>query len=101
MVLGSCVAAGACFGRDALGRPGSGSAIQRGADVGGVVVAAAAERAGNVWTVEEVACFLFHVQWTSSCDHAATSSAVLYRISDRRRGGASASVHRQRCSSSL
>ena len=22
-----------------------------------------------------------HVQWTSSCDHAATSSAVLYRIS--------------------
>ena len=47
MVLGSCVAAGACFGRDALGRPGSGSAIQRGADIGGVVVAvAAAGRSG-------------------------------------------------------
>ena len=41
------------------------------------------------------ACFVFHVQWTSSCDPSATSSAVLYRISDRRRGGASASVHRQ------
>ena len=42
VVLGSCVAAGACFGRVALGRPGSGTAIQRGADVGGVVVAVAA-----------------------------------------------------------
>ena len=48
-----------------------------------------------MWTVYEISCFLFHVQGTSSCDHAATSSAVLYRISDRRRGGASASVHRQ------
>ena len=37
--------------------------------------------AGYVWTVYEMACFLFHVQWTSSCDHAATSSAVLHRIS--------------------
>ena len=37
--------------------------------------------AGYVWTVYEMACFLFHVQWTSSCDHAVTSSAVLYRIS--------------------
>ena len=33
-----------------------------------------------MWTVYEMACFLFHVQGTSSCDHAATSSAVLYRI---------------------
>ena len=33
--------------------------------------------------------------WTFSCDHAATSSAVLYTISDRRGGGASASVQRQ------
>ena len=40
MVLGSCVAAGACLDVFALGRPGSGTAIQRGADVGGVVVAA-------------------------------------------------------------
>ena len=38
-------------------------------------------RAGYVWTVYEMACFLFHVQGTSSCDHAATSSAVLHRIS--------------------
>ena len=37
--------------------------------------------AGYVWTVCEMACFLFHVQWTSSCDHAATSTAVLYRSS--------------------
>ena len=37
--------------------------------------------AGYVWTVYEMACFLFHVQWTSSCDHAATSSAVLHRVS--------------------
>ena len=37
--------------------------------------------AGYVWTVYEMACFLFHVQGTSFCDHAATSSAVLYRIS--------------------
>ena len=37
--------------------------------------------AGYVWTVYEMACFLFHVQWTSSCDHAATSSAVLCRFS--------------------
>ena len=43
MVLGSCVAAGACSGRFALGRLGSGNAIQRGADDGGVVVAAAEE----------------------------------------------------------
>ena len=48
MVLGSCVAAGACFGRDALGRLGSGYAIQRGADVGGVVVAVAAAGEGRV-----------------------------------------------------
>ena len=34
-----------------------------------------------MWTVYEMACFLFHVQWTSSCDHAATNSTVLYRIS--------------------
>ena len=34
-----------------------------------------------MWTVYEMACFLFHVQWTSSCDHAATSSAVLHRVS--------------------
>ena len=34
-----------------------------------------------MWTVYELECFLFHVQWTSSCDHAATSSAVLHRIS--------------------
>ena len=34
-----------------------------------------------MWTVYEMACFLFHVQWTSSCDHAVTSSAVLYRVS--------------------
>ena len=46
MVLGSCVAAGAWFGRDALGRPWSGSAIQRGADVGGVVVAVATAARG-------------------------------------------------------
>ena len=32
----------------ALGRPGSGSAIQRGADVGGVVVAVAAAGRGAV-----------------------------------------------------
>ena len=44
----TCVAAGAWFGRGALGRPGSGSAIQRGADVGGVVVALAAVRRGAV-----------------------------------------------------
>ena len=37
--------------------------------------------AGYVWTVYEMACFLFHVQGTSFCDHAATSSAVLYRFS--------------------
>ena len=36
---------------------------------------------GRGWTVYEMAGFLFHVQWTSSCDHAATCSAVLYRIS--------------------
>ena len=47
-VLGSCVVAGAWFGRVALGRPGSGSAIQRGADVGGGVVAEAAEGGGAV-----------------------------------------------------
>ena len=37
--------------------------------------------AGYVWPAYEMACFLFHVQWTSSCDHAVTSSAVLYRTS--------------------
>ena len=62
----ACVAAGACFGRDALGRPGSESAIQRGADVGGVVVAVAA--AGERGSVS---------LWTSSCDPSAPSSAVL------------------------
>ena len=60
------MAAGAWFGRDALG-PGSGSAIQRGASVGGVVVAVAAagERGGMTL-------------WTSSCDPSATSSTVLF-----------------------
>ena len=38
----------------------------------------AAEGEGRyVWTVYEMACLLFHVQWTSSSDHAATTSAVL------------------------
>ena len=52
VVLGSCVAAGACFGRVALGRPGSGTAIQRGADVGGVVVAVAAAGEGRCDVVD-------------------------------------------------
>ena len=36
-----------------------------------------------MWTVYEMACFLPCPtwRWASSCDHAATSSAVLYRIS--------------------
>ena len=46
---------------------GSGTAIQRGADVGGVVVAVGGRGGGMLST--------------SSCGHAATSSAVLYRIS--------------------
>ena len=45
----------------------------------------------------EMACFLSCPtwRWTSSCDHAATSSAVLYRSSSSMSGCASASVHRQ------
>ena len=42
---------------------------------GGGWAAAGEER--SVWTVYEMACFLFQVQWTSSSDHAATTSAVL------------------------
>ena len=51
MVLGSCVAAGACLDVFALG-PGSGTAIQRGADVGGVVVAVAAVEEGRCDVVD-------------------------------------------------
>ena len=47
-----------------------------------------------MWTVYELACFLFHVQWTLSCDHAAT---VVQRQLSLRLGA----VHRQsrRCAS--
>ena len=82
VVLGSCVAAGACFGHDALGRPGSGSAIQqrcrrwwgRFGGGGGGRVRVDRVRDGVLLVPRAV-------QWTSSCDHAETSSAVLYRIS--------------------
>ena len=66
MVLGSCVAAGAWCGRDSLGRPGSGRQRHQ----GDIEEALAVRR--RRWAAWRGGA------WSSSCDHAATSSAVLF-----------------------
>ena len=68
MVLGSCVAAGAWFGRDLMVGLGVGRQHHQ-----GDIEAALAVRRRRRWAAWRGGA------WSSSCDHAATSSAVLCR----------------------
>ena len=69
-------------------------ACRRG-DGGGVVEAEGRGRPGVDSVRDGVLLVVSHSEVTSSCDHAATSPAVLVRSSSSTSGGASASVQRQ------